>query len=212
VELCGGTHVGSTGELGFFKLIHETAVAAGVRRIEAVSGSAAEVYVNDQLSQLNHLKQQLKNPKDIFKSVEALLTENSELKKKLEKLEEKQLIEIRKSLAAAAETIDGIQFVGANVEVSSADALKKLSFDLKQDLKHFLVVLTADLNGKANVAVSLDESLATTKNLDATKIIKEQVAPLIKGGGGGQKLLATAGGQETGRLNEVIERVRGLLS
>jgi alanyl-tRNA synthetase len=212
VELCGGTHVGCTGELGIFKIIHETAVAAGVRRIEAVSGTAAEEYIQTQLEQLQGIKQQLKNPKELLKSVEALMNENAELKKKLEKLEEKQLNVMRKQLVGAVEKVNGIDFLGAIVEVSSADALKKLSFDLRNDLKNFLVVLAADINGKASIAVSIDEELCNEKKLDATKIIKEYVAPLIKGGGGGQKTLATAGGQEVGRLKQVIEKVKLLIS
>jgi alanyl-tRNA synthetase len=212
IELCGGTHVASTGELGMFRIVQETAVAAGVRRIEALSGIAAAEYVNNQLQELHAVKQQLKNPKDLLKSVEALVAENHELKKKLEKLEEKSIQALRKQLAAGVEKISGVEFVGAIVEVPSADALKKLCFDLKHDLSNFLVVVAADVNGKANVAVSIDEKLAGDKNLDAPKIIKEHIAPLIKGGGGGQKTLATAGGQETGKLKEVIEVVRRLVT
>lgn len=110
-----------------------------------------------------------------------------------------------------AETINGISFVGALTELSSADALKKLCFELKNDLTNYLVVLTANTDGKANVAVMLSENLISEKGLEAPKIIKEHIAGLIKGGGGGQKTLATAGGQDASNLVHVVEKVKALL-
>jgi alanyl-tRNA synthetase len=211
VELCGGTHVGTTGELGFFKITHETAVAAGVRRIEAICGEAAEEYINEKLNELNSIKEQFKNPKDILKTVESTLSENALLKKQLESFENKLLSSLRNELLQKNEIINGINFIGGIVEVSNADALKKLCFDLKNDLNNYLVVLCTNISGKPSVAVSIDDKLVAAKNLDAGKIIKEHVAPLIKGGGGGQKTLATAGGQDASNLKKVIEVVRGLI-
>ena len=211
IELCGGTHVGFTGQLGFFKIKHETAVAAGVRRIEAVSGSVAEALAKEESTTLSSLRSTLKNPKDIIKAVDSLLAENSELRKKIESLEAKQLAVVAKELAQTVETINGISFIGSNVEVSNGDALKKLCVDLKTSLKNFVILLTANVEGKAFVAVTIGESINASKGLDAQKIIKEIVAPLIKGGGGGQKLLATAGGQDASNLAAVIEKVKGLL-
>jgi alanyl-tRNA synthetase len=212
IELCGGTHVGATGELGFCKIMHESAVAAGVRRIEAVSGKAAEAYVNEQLQQLEQVKTQLKNPKELLKGLENMLTEKAGLEKKLERLEARQLVVLRNELLAKQETINGMQFIGDVVEVSNADALKKICFDLKNELSNYLVVLCSNIDGKAAVAVLIDESVMATKSIDAPGIIKAQVAPLIKGGGGGQKTLATAGGQEAGNLAQVIAQVKALLS
>ena len=211
VELCGGTHVGATGELGLFKLISESAVAAGVRRVEAVCGSQAEVYINQQLGQISLLKETLKNPKDLQKAVENLQEENASLKKHLEAMEARQLVGIRNELLGKDEIINGINFIGDIVEVSSADALKKLCFDLKNHLRDHVAVLTVNLGGKPYVAIGISETVVAARGLDAGKIIKEQVAPLIKGGGGGQKTLATAGGQEPGKLQEVISAVRQLL-
>ena len=211
IELCGGTHVGSTGELGFFKIKHEAAVAAGVRRIEAVSGKAAEVLINEQFEQVNIIRENLKNPKELSKAVDTLIADNSELRKRIESLEAKQLIVIKNELLQKTENINGISFIGAIVELSNADNLKKLCFELKNDLTNYVVVLAAAIDGKAQVAILLDESVSTAKNLEAPKIIKEQVAGLIKGGGGGQKTLATAGGQDASHLTEVIEKVKSLL-
>ncbi len=211
VELCGGTHVGSTGELGLFKITHETAVAAGVRRIEAVSGEAAEEFINIKLNELNSIKEQFKSPKDILKAVEAVLSENSLLKKQLDNLENRMLVGIRNELLQKDEIINEVNFLGDIVEVSNAEALKKICFDLKNNINNYVVVLCANIGGKPSVAISIDEKVVTVKNLDAGKIIKEQVAPIIKGGGGGQKTLATAGGQDASNLQKVIDTVKNML-
>ena len=211
VELCGGTHVGATGELGMFKLTSESAVAAGVRRVEAVCGKQSEDYVNQQFSLLNGLKETLKNPKDIQKSIENLQTENAELKKHVDRMEARQLVDIRNELLQKDEIINGVNFIGDIVEVSNPDALKKLCFDLKNHLRDHVAVLCVNIDGKPFVAVGISETVTVAKKLDAGKIIKELVAPLIKGGGGGQKTLATAGGQDAGNLKQVIEAVRKLL-
>ena len=211
IELCGGTHVGSTGELGFFKIKHETAVAAGVRRIEAVSGKAAEALIAEQFESIRVIRDILKNPKEINKAIENLVSENSELKKRMESLEAKQLIVIKNELLNKTHQINGVSFIGEIVDVSNADALKKLCFELKNELADYIVVLAANIDGKANVAVLLDEHIADSKKLEAPKIIKEHIAPLIKGGGGGQKTLATAGGQDASNLKLVIEKVKDLI-
>ena len=211
VELCGGTHVGSTGELGIFKITHETAVAAGVRRIEAVCGEAAEEYINERLDELNSIKEQFKNPKDLLKTIESSLSENASLKKQLESIENRMLVGIRNELLQKDEIINGISFIGDIVEVRNPDALKKLCFDLKNNLNNYVVVLCANIGGKPSVAVSIDEKTVAAKNLDAGKIIKEVVAPIINGGGGGQKTLATAGGQDASNLQTVIDTIKKLL-
>ena len=211
IELCGGTHVGSTGELGIFKINQETAVGAGVRRIEAVSGKAAEDIINEQFETLRGIRDSLKNPKDIIKAIENLSTENAELKKNIEKYEAQNIEAIKKDLLQKVETINGINFIGKVVNVSNADGLKKICFSLKNELKDYVIVLAAAIEDKPNVAIMLDEAVAASKNWEAPKIIKEHIAPLIKGGGGGQKNLATAGGQDANHLGEVIEKVKSLL-
>ncbi|MEJ7626752.1 MAG: alanine--tRNA ligase [Ferruginibacter sp.] len=211
VELCGGTHAGSTGEIGLFKIKQESAVAAGVRRIEAVSGSEAEKYINDEFEQLRGVREKLKNPKDISRSIDGLLTENALLSKRIESLEARQLVVIRNELMQKDEIINNVSFVGQIIEVSNPDALKKLCFDLKNHLHDHLAVLCANIGGKAYVAISISDTVAVSKGLDASVLIKEYVSKLINGGGGGQKTLATAGGQEPGNLKAVIDQIRSLL-
>lgn len=211
IELCGGTHVGNTGELGFFKITTETAVGAGIRRIEAVSGKAAEDLVEKEFGRTKQIQTLLKNPKDLSKSIENLVAENNELKKQLEKANARQLSSLQKELLEKTEKIAGINVIAQIVDASNADALKKICFALKTELKNYAVVLAANIDGKPAVAIMFDENISSSKNLDASKIIKEHIAPLIKGGGGGQKTLATAGGQDASKLNEVIEKVKSLL-
>ena len=209
VELCGGTHVSNTGELGFFKIKQESAVAAGVRRIEAFSGKAAEQFIYEQLQQLHEVKNIFNNPKELLKIIENTITENKDLKKKIESLETKQLAALKQELLQNIETINNYTFLGVNVEVSNTDNLKKLTLDFKNEAD--VVVLTANITGKASVALMLSDAVISHKNLDATKIIKEHIATIIKGGGGGQKSLATAGGQDASNLTKVIDAVKKLL-
>lgn len=216
IELCGGTHIGHTGELGFFKIKSESSTQAGVRRIEAVSGPAAEAYVNGLLDELHHVKAQFKHPKHLSKSIETMLEEQNGLRKKLEALEHKILAGMQRELLDKGVSFtlpDGGMglFIGEVLEVSSPDALKKLCFDLKASVENYVAVLCSVIDGKAHVAIGVSDKVVAEKDLDAGKLIKEKVAPLIKGGGGGQKTLATAGGQEASQLQAVIEAVRNLL-
>ncbi len=209
IELCGGTHVGSTGELGFFKIKSESAIAAGVRRIEAVTGKAAEDFVDEQLNELNAAKAVLKNPKQLSKSIENVLAELNEIKKKSESQEAKLLNNLGDELTKKTIIIHNTSFIGETVDVGSADALKKLSIELSKKTNGF-VTLCANISGKATVAVAIAEILAG-KGFDANKIIKDMVAPLIKGGGGGNQTAAIAGGQDGNVFDKVIEKIKSLL-
>jgi alanyl-tRNA synthetase len=216
IELCGGTHVGYTGELGYFKIKSESAVAAGVRRIEAVSGKAAAAHIEEAYSTIEAIKGLFNNPKELLRVIENSVADNKELKKKIESLEAKQLVAIKAELLTQVENIGFVLFIGAIVNVENPDSLKKLCNELLTSLsqRHFegcLVVLCSSNNGKASVALGVDNALIREKNLDATKVIKEHITPIIKGGGGGQKNLATAGGQDASNLDKVIEAVKGLL-
>lgn len=211
VELCGGTHVGSTGELGYFVLASESAVAAGVRRIEALAGAAAASFMETEFRELRKVKELFRNPKDLEKAVEQVQEENASLKKQIESLEARMLAGMKAELIQKAESRNEAFFLGEVVDVPHADALKKLCFDLRNQLPDHLIVLVATISGKASVAVGVSDTLIASRSLDAGKIIKETIAPLIKGGGGGQKSLATAGGQDVSKLPEVLKAVRNLL-
>lgn len=210
VELCGGTHVMHTGMIGLFAFVAESAVAAGVRRVEALTGPAAFRYLSESLENLKEIGNILK-AKDPVKAVDKLITENAQLKKHIESLEARQLVVVRNELLQKDEIINQVNFIGDIIEVPNADALKKLCFDLKNHLNDFVVVLCANIDGKPFVAVSIAETVVAAKGLDAGQMIKQVVAPLIKGGGGGQKTLATAGGQDVSGLHAVIDAVKAML-
>jgi alanyl-tRNA synthetase len=235
IELCGGTHVGHTGEIGNFILKAEASVAAGVRRVEAVVGDAAARY----LTQVNEkLHKQIVQLTEACASIAAKMNtsfiapewnENSsvdvlndtiaslqgsqkELSKKLESQEALLVNELFETYKNSFENIKDTQFIGAQLQISSADHLKKLANQLCTMHENALVILTAETGGKANVALAISEHLASTKNWQAPAIIKEKIAPLIKGGGGGQKTLATAGGQDASQLSEVITVIKSMLN
>lgn len=210
IELCGGTHVQRTGMIGLFALLSESAVAAGVRRIEALTGGAAIRYASDKIAQNKQLTELLKT-QDPIKAIEKLLDDKSLLEKQVESLQARELARTAKALAAGAQDRDGIAFVGAVVEADRADQLKQICFQMKPQFTRYLFVLAADVHGKAAVALMCDEQTRQERNLDATRLIKEKVAPLIKGGGGGQPTFATAGGTDPAHLMQVIETVKVLV-
>ncbi len=206
-ELCGGTHAPSSGSIGYFKILSESAVAAGVRRIEAISAEKAEEYIRQQDEQISGLKELLKNPKDLKKSVESLIEENSQLKKKIEKSMLERSETLKYDLAKQAVELNGVNFLAEMVELPSADALKALAFSLKDVIENLYLVLACDIDGKPNLAVMLSESLVKDKNLHAGNIIRE-LAKEIQGGGGGQPFFATAGGKDSSGLKRALLKAR----
>jgi alanyl-tRNA synthetase len=220
IELCGGTHVGHTGMIGVCTIIAESAVAAGVRRVEALTGPSAIHYFADKVAQSKNIAELLK-AKDPLKAIEKLIEEKAALEKRIESMEARQLVGIRNELLQQDELINivtekgqefAINFIGAIIEVSNADALKKLCFDMKNQLRDHVIVVGSNIGGKPFVAVSISETVAAATSLDASKIIKQTIAPLIKGGGGGQKTLATAGGQDASGLKDAVAQVKALIS
>jgi len=209
-ELCGGCHVPFTGKIGALKITTETSVAAGVRRIEAVTADAAESYVNKEISELNDIRGLFKNPKNMAKTVSDLQEENKSLKKQVEKLGALQARIAKADLLANAEEINGVQFIGGKVEIDSADAIKQLAFDLGRDSKNLFFVAGANLGGKPNLTLYISKELVESRDLDASKIIRD-IAKEIKGGGGGQPFFATAGGKDLSGLDRAIELAKGLV-
>ncbi|SIQ94564.1 alanine--tRNA ligase [Pontibacter lucknowensis] len=214
VELCGGTHVYNTGEIGYFKIISESSVAAGVRRIEATTASSAEEYMQQQLNELNAVREVLGTHSNISGAVQKLQEDNKVLQKQLEQFELKQLTSLKESLVQKAQSIDGVNFVAEKVDVSTADYLKKLAFDMRQAVENLVLVLAAEIDGKPQIAVMLSDNLVSDRKLNASQMVRE-LAKEIKGGGGGQPFYATAGGKEVAGLQAVPakaqELVKGLL-
>ncbi|MGN6394033.1 MAG: alanine--tRNA ligase [Mucilaginibacter sp.] len=210
-ELCGGTHVKATGQIGYFKIISESAVAAGVRRIEAITGIAAETFINEQNKLVHQLRELLKNPKDITKSVEGLIEENNKLKKEIEKSVLEKSAGLKNELAQKAELINGINFLAQKVQLPSADAIKNLAYQLKDIVSDLFLVLAADIDGKPSLTVMIAENLVKEKNLNAGIIVRE-LAKEIKGGGGGQPFFATAGGSDVSGLDNALHKAKSFIA
>ncbi len=234
IELCGGTHVGHTGEIGNFVLKAESSVAAGVRRIEAVVGDAANLFltaVNEklhkQIVQLTEacatiaakLSTAFTAPEwnenssvDVLNdSIATLQTTQKELHKKLESQEAQLVNSLVETYTSKFVDKNGIAFLGAKVNLNSADNLKKLAQLLNATQSKAVIVLANEIEGKAAVVLSISEYLVQEKGWQAPQIIKEKIAPFIKGGGGGQKTLAAAGGQDATQLDKVIETIESML-
>ena len=210
MELCGGTHVKATGQIGYFKIISEGAVAAGVRRIEAITGPAAEDYINGQSRLLNDLKGLLKNPKDLSRSVEALLEENSRLKKELERNVIEKASRLKYELAEKTQVINGVNFIAERVNLPNADAVKNLAYSLKDIVEDLFLVLATEADGKPGLTVMISESLVNTKGYHAGNIVRE-LAKEIGGGGGGQPFYATAGGKNAAGIEAALKKAAELV-
>ncbi|GAB5531815.1 MAG: hypothetical protein Roseis3KO_35920 [Roseivirga sp.] len=211
VELCGGTHVRATGDIGMFKITAEGAVAAGVRRIEALTGPKAFAYVQEQEQLMKEVKDLLKNPKDLTRAVSSLLEEQKKLTKEIEALHAKQSGQVKEGLVQQVKEQNGVSAIIAKIAVPNADALKKLSFELKNEIDNLFAVLAADVAGKPQIAVVISEALVSGKNLNAGQLVRE-LAREIKGGGGGQPFFATAGGKDLSGLDAVVSKANEIVS
>ena len=204
VELCGGTHAPATGTIGLFKITSEGAVAAGVRRIEAISSKAAMEYFNTQLNTLQSVNEALKNPKNTLKGVEDLVAKNTELEKRLAAFEKLQVIAIKNELKSKFVLQNELNVLRQKIEIGSNENLKDLCFQLKAEIENAAIYLGAEINGKATVAVAFSDNLIKEKNMHAGNVIKT-IAKEINGGGGGQANFATAGGTNVGGIDKALE-------
>ena len=209
VELCGGTHVSATGNIGLVKITSEGAIAAGIRRIEAITGDKALTFIDQKLQLIEDLSDTLKRPQDLKKAVETLFEENALLQKQVEAFNKEKAKQLASSLASKVTIINGIHFIG---EILSVDAalLKDIAFSLKDSIENAVIVLGASNDGKANLAVMLSQNLADSKQYNAGNIIRE-IAKEINGGGGGQPFFATAGGKNPEGLAKAIEKAKTML-
>jgi alanyl-tRNA synthetase len=210
VELCGGTHANSTGSIGIVKIISEGAIAAGVRRIEAVTGSKAEEYINEKLNQGEEVAALLKSTGNIKESVEKLISENSLLKKSVEKYQALSAVSLLKELEENSVLINNIRLVSGTLRVDSADILKNIAFQARSTSDNTVLVIGSENEGKANLLVMVSDKLVSGRNLSAVTIIKE-IAGEINGGGGGQPFLATAGGKNPEGIMKAIAKAATLI-
>jgi alanyl-tRNA synthetase len=207
VELCGGTHVKSTGEIGFFKLMKESAIAAGIRRIEAITGIKAQEYIFDQVDQLRKISEITGTIGELIPAVEKLVTENQNLCKQIERYSVEKLSAMKAELVSKIENIGDIRFLACMVSLDKAHLLRDLAFLVKGDMDNLFMVLGAEIEGKANLAVMISNKLVESKGLNASNIIRE-ISKEIEGGGGGQPFFATAGGKKPAGLQKALDKTR----
>ncbi len=209
MEFCGGTHVQATGQIGMIKIISEGAIAAGIRRIEAITGIQAEEYFYTQDELLNELKSILKNPKNIVKSIQDVIEQNSTLEKEIAELKKEKSKIIEEKLISSVEQINGIHFVSAIVELD-ASIIKDMAFSIKQKIDNLFLVIGNHADGKANLTVMLSDHLVKDKNMNASTIVRE-IAKEINGGGGGQAFFATAGGKNPDGLQKALKKAKEMI-
>jgi len=205
IELCGGTHVESTGQIGFFKIVSESAIAAGIRRIEAISGSKAEEYINNQSKILQKINDLLKSPQDLGKSVRNLIDENITLQKQVDQFRRSKIRDLKSELIGRIRKVNDINLIAEKIDVDSANAIRDLAFQIKKKVENLFMVVGANLDGKANLTIMVSDNLVKEKNINASQIIRE-AAKEINGGGGGQPFFATAGGSEPEGIERAIKK------
>jgi alanyl-tRNA synthetase len=206
MELCGGIHVQNTSDIWHFKIKSEGAVAAGIRRIEAITNQAVGSYFESMDKEFDSIKQLLKNPKDTAKSITNLQDENTALKKEIEQLLKDKAKNLIGDLRSQLQEINGVQFLAANVNLD-ANGIKNLAFDLGKEHKNLFLVFGSAIKDKALLTCSISKELVEEKGLDAGKVVRE-LGKFINGGGGGQKFFATAGGKNPGGIKEALEKAK----
>jgi len=210
VELCGGTHVPSTGQIGSFIITSESAISAGVRRIEAITADRAEEFVKKHMDELAEVKAVLNNTQNLKKSVEDLVAQNSRLQKQIEEFERKAASGIKQELKNKIQIINGVNVIAEVIQLDSAQAVKDLAFQLKGEVENLFLALGSAIGGKPSISVMIAENLVAEKGLNAGAVVRE-AAKEMRGGGGGQAFYATAGGKDLSGLSAAVEKAKSFV-
>jgi alanyl-tRNA synthetase len=210
VELCGGTHVEATGNIGIVKIVSEGAIAAGIRRIEAITASKAEEYISEKLNIIDEIASILKSTGGITESVEKLIAENASLKKTIDKFQVQSATIMLKDLVEKAVIINNIKVVSGQLETDSSDVLKNIACQIRNSSENTVFIIGSKTRGKANILVLVSDNLVKERNINAVTIIKE-IAGEINGSGGGQPFLATAGGNNPAGIPHALAKAADFL-
>ncbi len=205
VELCGGTHVKATGNIGLFKIISESAIAAGIRRIEAVTSDKAWEYIYKQDELIEKIKLTLKNKINPIGAIEQLQATNDEQKKEIEEYRKKEIAMMKSQLISEIKSINDIKLISKHLDLDNI-TIKNIAQSLTAETSDLMVVITSNVNRKPNIVVALSSNLVKEKQLHAGNIVKK-LAAIISGGGGGQPNYATAGGKNPDKINQVISEI-----
>lgn len=209
-ELCGGTHVEATGEIGQFKIVGESAVAAGIRRIEAVTAEKAETLIEKELDELNQIRAMLKS-KDTANGIAKLIEENKKLQKEVEKLLAAQAGALKGELINKAEALNGVNLIVAKLPLGDSNAIKTLAYQIEGEVDNAVIVFGAVVKDKPQLMITINKELVGSKGLNAGTMIRE-LAKEIQGGGGGQPFFATAGGKNADGLDAALAKAKSLVS
>ena len=210
VELCGGCHVDHTGQIGQFRITAETGIAAGVRRITAITSAAAEAYCNERLTELEEIRGLFKNSTSAIASVTQLMEENKSLTKQLAQFQKAKAGDIKMDIKANVEQHDGYNYLAAKIDLADPKAAKTILFELEKELGSGVYALGIDTDGKPQLMIMISKDLVESKGFHAGKIIKT-ISADIKGGGGGQPFFASAGGSDASGLNSALDKIKSLL-
>ena len=211
IELCGGTHISSTGRIGLFRIVSEGAIAAGVRRIEAITAKTCDEYIYKKEDMLVHLRELLNNTPDIEGALQRLIAENEDMKKSLQEFEMEKASSLKQSLIASKETREGVRIFSTVLSGVSPDIVKNIAFQLKGEFKeNLLFVIGTVVDNKPNLTVMLSDDLVK-KGMHAGNIIRN-AAKHIQGGGGGQPNFAMAGGKNAEGLQKAVDEVLNTLN
>ncbi len=210
VELCGGCHVRATGTLGMLKIVSESSVAAGIRRIEAVTGEETERYLDNVIDDLTAIRRSFKNPTQVVEQVKNLIEENKLLHREIENLKSIEVGLLKDGLKNQVEEIDGINYLAARIKDQDTKSLKSLAYQLEKELGNAFIVFGAENNQKPQLMVTISDNLTKERGFHAGEIIR-QLAREIRGGGGGQPFFATAGGKDVGGIDQALLKSREFL-
>jgi alanyl-tRNA synthetase len=206
VELCGGTHVNATGQIGLVKIVSEGAIASGIRRIEAITATKAEEYVYNQEAIVTNLKALVKSPTEPLKAVQQLMDQNAEMRKQLEAFNHEKALKLKDELVGKVELINGINYLSIRIN-ADANSAKDIAYAMRTKVENLFLVLGSESEGKATLSVLVSDELVANRGMNAGTIVRE-LAKAIQGGGGGQPGFATAGGKNPAGLDEALALAR----
>jgi alanyl-tRNA synthetase len=210
IELCGGIHVGATGEIGQIVILSEGSISAGVRRIEAITAAAAENYLRQKVKTFKEVNGLLNNPADLKGAVDLLLQKVNALNNQIDSYKKEAASGLKKQLITQISAINGINFLATKLPVDDAGIIKDLAFQLKGEIENLFLVFAAEIEGKASVHVMISDQLVKERGLHAGNIVRE-LARLVDGGGGGQPFYASAGGKNPDGIPNLLLKAKELI-
>jgi len=211
LELCGGTHADATGQIGIFRIMRESSIAAGIRRIEAFTGEVAERFIDENMDRMKQIAENFEKQPDLVRAVREMLEQNTKMSKQVDRFRQSMLAVTARNLENKVEKVGDAALVVSRIDVDDAGQIKDLSFQLRSRFPNLCLVLGAEVQGKAHLAVMLSDHIVKTYDLNASQIIRD-VSREIQGGGGGQPFFATAGGKNPEGIDAALSQARKLIT